>query len=218
MLHDVFIYPLIDTNPSAPTYLIEHTSPSNSNSNVETEIEPLLKHLKKYVLRAKVKIQDVSEEYDIWSALNDKVEGSWQPSRSWKFGNGGAAEPTWNMGGEESIKNLGCGEKEIAGWDLRAGWGEGSLGKRILVRKGDKRKFSSSIFNLNRLDRLKAIFPFTGEQLQCQGIMTLVRQMIMRYDACLLAFQRGSTNCHPIQLYPWKVPWMLWVAVRHYSA
>jgi hypothetical protein len=91
-------------------------------------------------LRSKLKIRDVTEEYDTWSILDSPAGAEWNPEKIWKFGSGGAAEITWNMKGEESLARLGTGDGEIGSWDLRGGWGEGSMGKRFLVRKGDKRE------------------------------------------------------------------------------
>jgi hypothetical protein len=44
------------------------------------------------------------------------------------------------MQGDQGIKNLGGREEEVGSWDLRGGAGSGSMGKRFLVRKGDKRE------------------------------------------------------------------------------
>jgi hypothetical protein len=55
--------------------------------------------------------------------------------REWKFGNGGSAEPYWEVG-----KVRGVGETENGVWDLRAGNGSEGMGKRVLVRKGEKRE------------------------------------------------------------------------------
>jgi folate-binding Fe-S cluster repair protein YgfZ len=105
----------------------------------DTEVKPLIKHLKKYVLRSKIKIRDVSEEYDSWSVVNTQEPSDWSPSSSWKLGSGGAGEITWNTNGEEAIKQLRMSEQEVGSWDLRAGFGPGSMGRRLLVRRGDLR-------------------------------------------------------------------------------
>lgn len=116
---------------------------------------PLLKHLKRYVLRSKIKLRDVTEEYDTWSVLDsssgqqrDQGKDAWHgPTKRWKMGSGGAAEVTWDMG-EESVGHLGLENEQVGSWDLRAGWGQGSMGKRLLVRKGDRRKFFSNLLYL----------------------------------------------------------------------
>ncbi|ORX98649.1 Aminomethyltransferase folate-binding domain-containing protein [Basidiobolus meristosporus CBS 931.73] len=59
VLYDAFIYPKNQgLNFPSPVFLIECSSDNTKD---------LLKHIKKYILRSKVKVQDVSEEYNVWN-------------------------------------------------------------------------------------------------------------------------------------------------------
>ena len=63
MLHDVFIW--AHTTPAGRQgYLLEYDAQPS-------EAPPMLPMLKRHVLRSKVKLQDVSEEYDVWAAWGD---------------------------------------------------------------------------------------------------------------------------------------------------
>ena len=82
--------------------------------------------LKRFVLRSKVRIRDVTEEWDVWAAW-----GSPQTEqRSWNWAESGAVEPVWHdadpwpWGTEHGVIR-----------DRRAP----GMGHRLLVRKGDKR-------------------------------------------------------------------------------
>jgi folate-binding Fe-S cluster repair protein YgfZ len=115
VLYDVFIY------AKSPGYLIEYDSCSSSGP-------PLLALLKRYILRSKVKLRDVSDEYDVWAAWGRDEEAG----RKWHWSRSGAVEPVWNA------DNWPWGTEEAELNDRRAV----GMGKRMLVRKGDKRKIS----------------------------------------------------------------------------
>ncbi|EIW73166.1 mitochondrial protein [Tremella mesenterica] len=145
VLHTTFIIPL--SSSTIPTYLITHQSPS-------THPHPLTTLLPPFKLRSRVRFRDVSSEWDVFSAWGSKedMEGH-KPLERWKFGSGGAAERGWIW--EGGVKDLGLKEGEVGCWDLRAGWG--SMGKRVLIPKGDKPSLISShdsvlteIYHLNR--------------------------------------------------------------------
>lgn len=130
VLYDVFIY--TSTSPDGkPSYLIDYDSR-------ESAAPPLLPMLKRYVLRSKVKLRDVSEEYDVWAAWGsdsgkDSVEG-----RKWSWARSGAVEPDWSG---ETEWPWGKEDKRIR--DRRAV----GMGERLLVRKGDRR----ALFETSRL-------------------------------------------------------------------
>lgn len=94
-----------------------------------SEASPLLTMLKRYVLRAKVKLRDVSEEYDVWSAWGTEREQAWEAERQWDYSRSGAVEPVWN---DPSPWGTGSGP-------LRDRRGVG-MGCRVLSSKGDRRK------------------------------------------------------------------------------
>ncbi|KAH7930114.1 Aminomethyltransferase folate-binding domain-containing protein [Leucogyrophana mollusca] len=129
VLYDVFVY----TQPAAiaghDSYLIEHdASPS--------EAPALLTLLKRYVLRSKVRIRDVSAEYDVWAAWGSEAEGG-TAKREWDFARSGAVEPVWRdveaekwpWGTEHGVLN-----------DSRAC----RMGKRMLVAKGGRPQEAST--------------------------------------------------------------------------
>jgi folate-binding Fe-S cluster repair protein YgfZ len=87
VLYDAFIYPTSTPDEPTQSYLIDYPTPSTANSS-DTETPLLAKHLKRYVLRSKVKLRDVTEEYDTWSILDSTLGGdgsSWVPGKTWKM-------------------------------------------------------------------------------------------------------------------------------------
>jgi transferase CAF17, mitochondrial len=105
------------------SYLLEHDSrPSDTM--------PMLSLLKKYVLRSKVKIRDVSEEYDVWAAWGHSKYAQWETPRHWKWARSGVVEPKW----DSSEWPWGTDDESIL--DRRAV----GMGRRFLVKKGDRRK------------------------------------------------------------------------------
>ncbi|KAF7977654.1 hypothetical protein HWV62_3082 [Athelia sp. TMB] len=132
VLYDVFIY--THTTPEGkPAYLIDY----DSRASADGVTPPLLFMLKRYVLRSKVKLRDVSEEYDVWSAWGSDYKGAIAAARGrkWTHANSGAVEPDWSAEAEWP-----WGTEERAVRDRRA---EG-MGLRMLVQKGEKPKQSSS--------------------------------------------------------------------------
>lgn len=117
MLHTSFNFIVSPTR-----YLITHESSDHP--------APLAEHLTPFRLRSKVRIRDVSDEWDVWAAWGSAAEGV----RRWKFGSGGAAEATW-----KNIPPLAVGPAEVGCWDLRAA----GMGAQILVPKGCSRKLLS---------------------------------------------------------------------------
>jgi folate-binding Fe-S cluster repair protein YgfZ len=119
VLYDVFIYPYEPVS-GQNGYLIEYDSRPS-------EAPPLFSMLKRYVLRSKVKIRDVSEEYDVWAAWGSD-NGDTQ--RRWNWSRSGVVEPDF-------AEEWPWGKPGMALRDRRA---EG-MGRRMLVKKGDRRKF-----------------------------------------------------------------------------
>ena len=115
VLHDVFLF----TSPAtpSPTYLIDHDP-------FPSESPPLLSLLKRFVLRAKVRIRDVTPEWDVWAAWG---EHSQPQQRSWHWAASGAIEPVW--------RDSPWGTEHGVILDRRAL----GMGRRLLVRKGDTR-------------------------------------------------------------------------------
>ncbi|KAJ9117597.1 hypothetical protein QFC22_004447 [Naganishia vaughanmartiniae] len=102
--------------------------------------------MKRYVLRSKVKLKYATEEYDVWSVFGTPAadEAAGLAKRWWKFGSGGAAEPQWEFEtGAWAEVGRGLREGEVGCWDLRGGWGQMGMGRRLLVKKGEMPLFSS---------------------------------------------------------------------------
>jgi folate-binding Fe-S cluster repair protein YgfZ len=89
--------------------------------------------LKRYVLRSKVKLRDVSNEYDIWAVWGDSEA---ETERKWSWAGSGAVEPDWSG---ESEWPWGMDEREVR--DRRAV----GMGRRMLVRKGERRESQNSL-------------------------------------------------------------------------
>lgn len=121
VLYDTFLYnsPTPSLSSTGPTYLIEY-DPTPS------EAPTLMSLLKRYVLRSKVRIQDVSEEWDVWAAWGSDSEGA-QEIREWNWARSGAVEPVWRT------NEWPWGTEDGTILDRRAP----GMGKRMLVRKGE---------------------------------------------------------------------------------
>ncbi|TFK75976.1 Aminomethyltransferase folate-binding domain-containing protein [Pluteus cervinus] len=127
VLHDLFAY-TTTAEDGRRGFLLEF-------DNQQAEGTPLLTMLKRYVLRAKVKIRDVSGEYDVWAAWDDSKDASWDIERQWRWARSGAIEPMWDNSPEWP---WGIGDGIIR--DRRAI----GMGRRLLVRKGDTPQEGSS--------------------------------------------------------------------------
>lgn len=124
-MHTVFCVP---SKPN--TYLISHESGADHPA-------PLAKLLPPFRLRAKIRIKDVSDEWDVWSAWGTP-DATPEPGHIWRFGSGGAAERLWAW--ENGRAPLGLAEAEVGCWDLRAGWGPNGMGRQLFVPKGQRRE------------------------------------------------------------------------------
>ncbi|EMD40958.1 hypothetical protein CERSUDRAFT_103327 [Gelatoporia subvermispora B] len=120
VLYDVFVYALPSANGNRG-YLIEYDARAS-------EATPLLPMLKRYLLRSKVKLRDVTEEYDVWSAWGSEKEKGWEAPRNWSPARSGAIEPDWSG---EAVWPWGQEPGVIR--DRRAV----GMGHRLLVKKGD---------------------------------------------------------------------------------
>ncbi|KAF7332180.1 Aminomethyltransferase folate-binding domain-containing protein [Mycena kentingensis (nom. inval.)] len=119
VLYDAFFY--TRTGPDGQkSYLIDYDdTPSDAAL-------PLLQLIKRYVLRARVKVRDASDEYDVWAAWGSEEETS---PRKWRWAeHSGVAEPVWD---EADGWAWGSADCELR--DRRAP----GMGRRLLVRKGD---------------------------------------------------------------------------------
>ncbi|KAI9478554.1 MAG: hypothetical protein EXX96DRAFT_482676 [Benjaminiella poitrasii] len=96
MLYDTFIYPVnVGVNFPHPKFLIECP---------ESTKDILVRHLKRYILRAKIKIRDCSDEYKLWQL--------WGPSLH-------RLDPTL-VKEKQRISDIGCHDPRIQGFGYRA--------------------------------------------------------------------------------------------------
>ncbi|KAJ4466530.1 Aminomethyltransferase folate-binding domain-containing protein [Lentinula aciculospora] len=123
VLYDLLVFSDHSIN-GRPVYLLEY----DSHSSDAPSLNDLLK---RYVLRAKVKIRDVSQEYDSWAAWGSEKDSEWDTERDWLFAESGAIEPVWPPTVSEEWP---WGSQEHNIRDRRAV----GMGHRFLVGKGDK--------------------------------------------------------------------------------
>jgi transferase CAF17, mitochondrial len=123
VLYDLFVYSLKNDTPKESGYLIEHDSRSSA-------APPLLDILKRYILRSKVKIRDVSSEWSVWVAWgNTSLDAG--PERCWHWTPSQAVESNWKS--TRSPWATGC---PLRIHDRRVD----GMGLRELVRQGEKRE------------------------------------------------------------------------------
>ncbi|KAL5487933.1 CAF17 [Sanghuangporus weigelae] len=124
VLYDIFVYPKKNAR-GHDEYFIEYDSRPS-------EAPPLLQTLKRFILRSKVKVEDVSNEYDIWSIWGSEDAKKWESPRRWAWARSGVIEPAWDLS---------------EGWPWSDGDAETTslrdrravdMGRRALIRKGDK--------------------------------------------------------------------------------
>lgn len=60
--------------------------------------------------------------------------------RAFKLGSSGAAEAQWIW--PDGVAPVNLGPNELGCWDLRAGYGDSSMGRKLLVAKGKTRELS----------------------------------------------------------------------------
>lgn len=116
---------------STPTYYILHETPSDHPAPLDQILPP-------FKLRSRVKIRDVSPEWDVWAAWGKG--GGPDPLRTFRLGSGGAAEAQWSW--PDGMKALNLSEKELGCWDLRAA---GDITKQVLVPKDQRSKFEQGV-------------------------------------------------------------------------
>ena len=128
VLHDAFVYTTTDPSSGAKGYVIEYDTRPGELSTALPDL------LKRYILRSKVKLRDVTNEYDVWQAWGSpQAERFWDHERRWAFAKSGAVEPAWDV-----LNAWPWGTWDLALHDRRAP----GMGTRMLVRKGEKRAYA----------------------------------------------------------------------------
>lgn len=124
VLYDVFVYTKRNAK-GQDGYILEYDARS-----ADAGAPPLLAMIKRFILRAKVRIEDVSSQYDVWASWGSDAERAWESPRAWNWAQSGAVEPAWKQ--EEHWP---WGTEEGSLRDRRAV----GMGKRTLVPQGDRR-------------------------------------------------------------------------------
>jgi folate-binding Fe-S cluster repair protein YgfZ len=171
-MYDVFLY-TTTTSAGQPGYLLEYDSRPS-------EAPPLLPMLKRHILRSKVKIRDVSEEYGVWAAWGSESVPEKPKSLSWA--RSGVVEPTW--GGSEwpwGTQNEALTDRRAAG-----------MGRRLLTRKSDQREFFGCrcVYGFNWFLAAEA----TSHDVGSTGDYLLHR--------IALGVPEGNTDIVPMQAFP----------------
>ena len=125
ILHDAFVY----NHPTSNGYILEYDSrPPIAEVDPEAEgnsilVPPLIKYLKQFVLRTKVKVRDVSDEYDVWASWGSEREACWETPRKWRWAErSNIPEQLWEEGdtpwGNESLvlrdrRGVGMGQRRL---------------------------------------------------------------------------------------------------------
>lgn len=101
----------------------------------------LIETIKRFVLRSKVALKDVSDQWDVWAAWDSQGGIEEDGVRQWKWGPGHSAglvgwdkeqTPLPKREGDDALS------VEVGGWDLRAP----GMGWRGLVRKEERREYN----------------------------------------------------------------------------
>ena len=131
VLHDAFVY----NHPTSNGYILEYDSrPPTTEADPEAEgnstpVPLLIKYLKQFVLRTKVRVRDVSDEYDVWASWDTEREASWETPRTWRWAEkSNVPEQLWGEG------EVPWGNEPLLLRDRR---GVG-MGQRRLVNKGTR--------------------------------------------------------------------------------
>ncbi|CAG8805060.1 32541_t:CDS:2, partial [Racocetra persica] len=109
VLYDTFVYPKnVGTTFPHQIYLVE------CDSRI---VSDLIKHMKKYVLRSKVSISDVSSQYNVWNMWGGNIDNLW-----WRYQvpNPSATKlPIGSLVLKERIAEIGCKDKRCPYMGLR---------------------------------------------------------------------------------------------------
>ncbi|KAH8100250.1 Aminomethyltransferase folate-binding domain-containing protein [Cristinia sonorae] len=142
ILYDVFLYSNAKSE-TEPGYLIEYDSrPSEAQS--------LLQMLKRHLLRSKIRIRDVTEEYDVWALWNPNqlTYELGTEARTWECHPTGVIEPVFDEEMEVQWGSSRWGSQPGPIIDRRAI----GFGQRVLTKRGNTAPSISSSFDEGTLD------------------------------------------------------------------
>jgi len=198
-LYDVFVHTTVDTK-SQPAFLIEYDA---RVTTVSSDALPLLSLLKRYVLRAKVRLRDATEDYDAWAAWGSEAEQVWDGPRRWAWARSGVVEPVW----EESEWPWGAEREMIR--DRRAV----GMGIRRLVQKGGRRKYTLQFWLfVPNFESVNVSYSWT--QHRRWRHMMKAPCMIMSFTEFYMVCPRAHMRYLRCRPFLWSQTWMLWADVR----
>lgn len=122
VLYDLFLYPLVNHSDKDSGYFIEY-DPRPSTA------PPLLDIINRYILRSKVKVNDLGSDWSVWAAWGDQPSSS-DPERCWHWAPSQAIESNWKTTHSpwETADPLRIFDRRVDG-----------MGQRELVPRGLKR-------------------------------------------------------------------------------
>lgn len=155
IFYDAFFHPHPNPDSSETGYIIEFDPRPETVRDLGVEKAPipaLRALLKRFVLRSRVRVTDVSDEWGAWSIWGGEAERQAAQKREkawtgWRWGvTSAAVEPTW-LGGRIPDIRLSAGDQTDARLPFEKGKGTGSwdwrapgMGRRVLIPKNEKRK------------------------------------------------------------------------------
>lgn len=163
-----------------PGYLIEYDASAGT-----PESESLFAMLKRHVLRSKVKLRDVTSEYDVWSVYGSENESAWEQPRRWKWAASNAVEPEW------PLEEWPWGTEHGIIRDRRAP----GMGKRVLVRKGDER--TPIPIMLSCAQQLSEIYP--AQEASTHDLGSSLSYLLHRFQH---GVPEGTKDIPPQQAFP----------------
>ncbi|KAI8987804.1 hypothetical protein BDF20DRAFT_910358 [Mycotypha africana] len=154
MLYDTFIYPVnVGVNFPHPRFIIECPTASKAN---------FIRHIKRYILRAKVKVRDCSEEYTLWNIWSDKNKrllmdtSSLNSSSSSISGHSSGSGPLSDgdpilIKKDRRLTDIGCFDPRVPGFGYRALVKANEDIENILPSSGDFTKLDSDEYTIRRI-------------------------------------------------------------------
>lgn len=161
-MYDILIYPYILRSPEEKSgFIVEYdpraasageTSTSAQQASPKHPTPTIISMMKRYILRSKVRVRDVSENWDVWaiwgSSLPQSVNDIARPD-DWRWGRSGAVEPIYHDAERAPVDRVEA-QSWLLGQDSQSGPSETEaiwmvdrrapgMGIRALLPKGAKR-------------------------------------------------------------------------------
>ncbi|KAI9269234.1 hypothetical protein BDA99DRAFT_346160 [Phascolomyces articulosus] len=135
MLYDAFIYPVnVGVNFPHPKFMIELPA---------TATQPMFKHLRRYILRSKVKLRDVSDEFSAFSVWGNIHQHNEEEEN--KVPTGGLVKKS------KRVSDIGCIDPRVPGFGYRAIVPRNEDMGHKLSSLGDFKELSSEEYTIRRI-------------------------------------------------------------------